>query len=381
MAGARRTSTAFSPVKSPPSKQSSPRHPPTPAATLRPDLALRALAATSIAVALCTAAPAARAQPVAQVTTPVPPRTAPQQRLVEVRLSLSRAAADALGETRVRRLLEIELDDTGSLASSPGGPLSDQVAHVWVDLPSPSQVVIEARMAERPVSRRFIATSDLNPDVAARLVAIAASELVRAQARPLRPRRPPAPRVPSREELDRAARRAPALVWSAAPSFALLPATGGALWGAGASLGFGALGASERIFARWLAGPTDTSTLRWFEVGLALDYRVPLHRSVRLVLGGDASLAFLRLPDARATGGVMGAREALSGRAGGALGLEVRAFGSAWASLRLSPGAVLRSTSLEDATGRRGAVEGFWLGVDLGLHIEHLIPTSAPTNR
>jgi hypothetical protein len=281
----------------------------------------------------------------------------------------------------VRRLLEIELDDTGSLAPLPGGPLGDHVAYVWIDLPSPSQVVIEARLAERPVSRRFLVTGGLNPDVAARLVAIAASELVRAQARPLRPRRPPAPRVPSREELDRAAQRAPAVVWSAAPGFAFLPSSGGALWGAGASLGFRALGASERAFARWLAGPTDAGALRWLEVGLALDYRAALHRSVRLVLGADASLAFVRLADGRAMNGVAGARDALSGRAGGLLGLEVRAFGPAWASLQLSPGALLRSTAFEDASGRRGALEGFWLGIDLGLHIEHLLPSIVPTNR
>ena len=328
---------------------------------------------------MTTVAPLAHAE---APPAPAPPRAAPApQRLVEVRLAISRAAADALGETRVRRLLEIELDDTGSLAPSSGGPLGDQVAHVWIDLPSPSQVLIEARLAERPVSRRFITTSGLNADVAARLAAIAASELVRAQARPLRPRRPPAPRVPSPEELDLAARRAPAIVWSAAPSFAFLPSSGGTLWGAGASLGFRALGASERAFARWLAGPTDTGTLRWLEIGLALDYRVPLHRSARLVLGADASLAFLRLPDARATGGVMDARDALSGRAGGLLGFEIRAFGPAWASLQLSPGAILRSTAFEDASGRRGAVEGFWLGVDLGLHIEHPLRTSVPTNR
>jgi hypothetical protein len=281
----------------------------------------------------------------------------------------------------VRRLLELELDDTGSLAPSSGGPLGDQVAHVWIDLPSPSQVLIEARLAERPVSRRFITTSGLNADVAARLAAIAASELVRTQARPLRPRRPPAPRVPSPEELDRAARRTPAIVWSAAPGVAFLPSSSGTLWGAGASLGFRALGASERAFARWLAGPTDAGPLRWLEVGIALDYRFPVHRSARLVFGADASLAFLRLADVRSAGGVMGARDALSGRAGGLLGIEVRAFGPAWASLQLSPGALLRSTAFEDASGRRGAIEGFWLGVDLGLHIEHPIPRAVPTNR
>ncbi|MRG92496.1 hypothetical protein GF068_11235 [Polyangium spumosum] len=297
-----------------------------------------------------------------------------------MRLSLSRAAAEILAEPRVRRLLEIELDDKGSLAPSAGGPLGDHVAHVWIDLPSPSEVLIEARLAERPITRRYLLIRGLNPDVAARLVAIAANELVRAQARPLRPRRPPAPRSPSPEELELVARRAPAIVWSAAPSFALLPGSSGALWGAGASLGFRGAGVSERATARWLTGPTSAGATRWFEVGLAVDYRLWLDPSVRLALGADAALAFLHLGDVRATDGVLGARDVMSGRAGGLLGVDVRAFGPAWLGLHLSPGALLRPARFETTGGLGGAVEGLWLGLDLSLQIEHPLGRSVPTN-
>ena len=320
----------------------------------------------------------AATSPAATTTAATTTSTAPRR--VEVRLSLSRAAAEALAESRVRRLLEIELDDTGTLAPGAGGPLGDDIAHVWIDLPSPSEVLIEARLAERAATRRFLTIGGLNPDVAARLVAIAASELVRAQARPLRPRRPPAPRTPSPKELELAARRAPAIVWSAAPSFAFLPASAGTLWGAGASVGFRGAGVSERATARWLTGPTSAGATRWFEVGLAVDYRVWLGPSVRLALGADAALAFVHLGDARATDGVLGARDAWSGRAGGLLGVDVRAFGPAWLGLHLSPGAILRPTRFETPAGLGGAVEGLWLGVDLSLQIEHPLARSVTTN-
>ncbi|MDI1450604.1 hypothetical protein [Polyangium sp. 6x1] len=330
---------------------------------------------------------AARAEgPVPASSAPAssPPAAAPTPaapRRVEVRLSLSRAAAEALGgEPRVRRLLEIELDDTGTLAPGPSGPLGDDVAHVWIDLPSPSEVLIEARLAERAIARRFILIGGLNPDVAARLVAIAANELVRAQARPIRPRKAPAPRAPTPKELELAARRAPAIVWSAAPSFVFLPGSSGTLWGAGASLGFRGASVSERATARWLTGPTSAGATRWFEVGLAVDYRVYLGSSVRLALGADAALGFLHLNDARAIDGVPGARDAWSGRAGGLLGVDVRAFGPAWLGLHLSPGAILRAARFETAGGLGGAVEGLWLGVDLALQLDHPLAGSASTN-
>jgi hypothetical protein len=187
--------------------------------------------------------------------------------------------------------------------------------------------------------------------------------------------------VPSAAEREQERRRAPAITWSAGPSFALLPGAGGTLGGTYASLGFRAFGASERAFGRWLTGSSGGNMLRWCEAGLAVDYRVWLHPSVRLSFGADASLAFLRFSNAFTADGSSGARDALTGRAAGLLGLEVRAFGQTWASLTLSPGALLRGTPYEDATGRRGAVEGLWLGIDLGLYIERPIPGSISTNR
>jgi len=203
---------------------------------------------------------------------------------------------------------------------------------------------------------------------------------VRAQAPPSRPRRQPAPRAPTAAEIELAKRRAPAIVWSAAPSFALLPAASGMLWGAGVSLGFRGAGASERAFAQWMTGSTDAGATRWLEVGLAADYRVWLGPSVRLALGADAALAFLHLSEARSIDAITGERDTWSGRAGALFGVEVRAFGPTWLGLHVHPGAILRPAPFVDASGRGGAIEGFWLGVDLSLQIEHPLPSAAPSS-
>lgn len=302
-------------------------------------------------------------------------------RRVEVRLSMSRAAADTLSEARIRRLFELELDDVGTLAPGTGGPLGDLVAHVWLDVLSPPQVLIEVRFAERAVTRRFIAIEGLSADVSARLVAIAANELVRAQSRPIRPRKEPKPPSPTAKEIELASRRAPAIVWSVGPQFAVLPPAAGMLWGPNVSLGLRTMGASQHLFARWLMGTTAADSTRWLEVGLAADYRVWLGKSVRLAFGADAAFAFSRLGDVRAVDGIMGMRDAWSGRAGGVLGIDMRAFRSGWIGFHVDPGVVLRPVPYEDAAGKRGMIEGFWFGFGATLQIEHLLPGFVPTTQ
>lgn len=337
----------------------------------------RHLACSCIALALVVlAAPAAAEEP---ATTAPKPKTHAASRRIEVRLSMSRAAADALGEVRIRRLFELELDDVGTLAPGAGGPLGDSVAHVWLDVLSPPQVLIEVRFAERAVTRRFIAIEGLSADVSARLVAIAANELVRAQARPLRPRKEPKPRPPTAQEIELAKRRAPAVVWSVGPSIAALPSSSGFLWGPSVSLGMRAMGASEHLFARWLTGTTSADSTRWLEVGLAADYRVWLGKSARLSFGADAAFAFLRLGDVRATDGISGMRDTWSGRAGATLGIDVRAFRIGWVGFHASPGVILRPVTFEQASGQRGELTGFWLGFGVTLQLEHLLPGFVPT--
>lgn len=287
---------------------------------------------------------------------------------------MSPAAAESLSEPQLRSLLEIELDESALLAPGTSGPLGDHVAYIWIDLPNPSSVTIEVRVGERPVARRDISVAGLASDVAARIVAITASEMVRTQMRPVRVRRAPPPRRPTREDIERASRPQDALTFSGGAASAFLPAADGLIAGPSMSIYLRRLGVSERLFASWLTGPTGAGALRWFEAGLGADYRVWLSGSWRVSLGAAASLSLLHLADVRSLGGVAGEQDTWSARATGEVGLEARLHGPLWLGLTLEPGAVLRPVRYESIGGEQGSLEGAWLGASLGLTIEWLSP-------
>ncbi|MCC6551818.1 MAG: hypothetical protein IT372_02195 [Polyangiaceae bacterium] len=268
-------------------------------------------------------------------------------------------------------MLDIELPDSARLASRPSGPLGDQVAYVWIDRPTPARLEIQVRLDARPVVRRQIAISGLTSDVATRLVAIAASEIVRDEIRRTRaPRRPPAPRRPSPEELEIASRDLDALSLSAGPYAAVISGEPSLVAGPGIAVAVQRLRVTESLFARWLAGPLRGGAVRWLEAGASVDYRVWASPSWRFSLGAAASIASLHLPDAAAADGLAGEHDTWSARAGGAFGVEVRAGGPLWIGLALEPGAVLRPARYEDASGAAGAVEGAWIGLGLSLTVE-----------
>jgi hypothetical protein len=284
---------------------------------------------------------------------------------------MSVAASEQLGSIRVRRLLDIELEDSAALAPGVTGPLGDQVAHVWIDLPDPSRVVVQVRMGDRPVARREVPIGGLTFDVAARLVAISVSEMVRAQARPrAAPKRPAPPKGPTPEEIEISARSAPAVTLGSAFGVAALPGSDGLLVGPSIALGFRSFGASERVFCRWLGGSADPGTMRWFEVGLAADYRIWLGPSWRLALGASASLSWLHFAQVRATDEILGEQDSWSARAGAALALEARIARTAWVALGAEPGVILRAAPYEAEDGARDSLGGAWIGADLSLHFE-----------
>jgi len=324
-------------------------------------------AAIVLAIGLSGASAGAQAAPNGGGVTPA----AAAPRLVEVRLAMSGVASQKLVEPRVRRLLEIELEDNAILAPGASGPLGDHVAYVWIDLPTPSSVLMEVRIGERPVSRRELQIAGLTFDVAARFVAIAASEMVREQMRPVRPpRKPPPPKGPSPAELERAARDAPAIFYTGSGSFAVLPAQAAFLAGPSLSLGYRNRRASEGVFGRLLAGTADGGPLRWLEVGLTGDYRLWLDPGWRLTAGVAAALSSVRVTDVRAVDGIAGERDTWSARAGLVLGAEVRVLPAGWLGLSLEPGAILRPARYMDHAGADGAVEGAWLGATLTLQLE-----------
>jgi hypothetical protein len=293
---------------------------------------------------------------------------------VEIRLTLSTFALRTLPEARVRRLVEIETEDVAVLAPGPSGPLGDHVAYVWVDQPTISKVVVEVRVGDHAVERREIAVRGLASDVAARLVAIAISEMVRAgmAPRPAPPPPPAGPKKPTADEIERAARRAPAVLFTPEVALAGLPAARGIVAGAGLTLGFRSFGASEHLFGRWLTGKAGGSDVRWLELGLGADYRFWLGRSFRIGLGGQAAFASVHLADALSIAGEAGQRESWSARAGGLLSLEAKVAPSVWLGLDLTPGAILRPVRFTDATSKAGVVEGAWLGAALAVRFERI---------
>jgi hypothetical protein len=327
--------------------------------------------------ALAQARPAASAPAPAPVVTPAPsPTPAPtsaQPTGVEVRLSLSKAAADAFSERRFRNKLAIELQSIGTLASGTGGPIGDDVALVWVDVPRAGQALIHVRAGPSPVARRAIDLGGLASDVAGRVVAIAIVEMLlspgasRASARP---RRLPPPRAPTPEQLEAALRAQPALVWTGGAAGAWLPGAGALLAGASAGLALRAEQASEQLTARWLGGRGDAGTLGWLEVGVGLDYRIWVANGTRLALGAAAAASAVHLGGARAVDGIAGQHDSWSARAGARLGLEARLGPSAWLGLTLEPGAILRPVPYETPAAGAATVSGPFLGVALELAIE-----------
>jgi len=295
-----------------------------------------------------------------------------------VRAGLSVPAAESLSDQHVRRLLELELGEKAVLAPGTSGPLGDHVAYVWIDLPSPSKVAIEVRVADKPVMRRELGIAGLAWDVAARIVAITTSEMVRAQMRPPRVvRRPPAPKGPTPEELEIASRARDALVFSAAGmAGSLVPPSRAFLAGPSVDISLRRLGVGGHLSGAWLAGPAAFGALRWLEVGLGADRRLWLSGSWRLSLGAAASMAFLHLNGVRSVDGVPGSADTWSARAGFEGGIEARLHGPLWLGLQLEPGVMLRPVRYEDASGAPETLEGAFLGASLSLSVEWIAPAA-----
>lgn len=272
----------------------------------------------------------------------------------------------------MRRLVEIETESFAVLAPGGTGPLGDQVGYVWVDQPSAAKVIVESRVGDHAVERREIAVRGLAGDVAARLVAIAVSEMLHAGMVPRPPPLPPPPRPPRRTpmELERATRAAPALMVTPSGVVTSLPAVAGVLGGPSLAASFRRFGVSESIFGRWLSGAGRGSGLRWLEIGLAAEYRVWLDPSWRLALGGSGAFSSVHLADATAVESQPGQRESWSSRAGGLLAIEARLAAPMWLTLGAEPGAILRPVHFVGTAGAPGVVEGAWLGFALGLHFE-----------
>ena len=305
---------------------------------------------------------------------------------IAVRAALSAKAAEGLKGQPVLRLLDIELDEHTPLAPQPTGPLGGEIIWVWIDMPTPRAVSIEVRRMDRPLARRTLPVEGLSPDVAARVVAIAASEMVRAQARPLRTKEAPKP-APEPANTDEAAEQAFAgVTLSAALTTLVLPgSTPPLLYGPELALTHRQGPVGEQLYGRWLANPGSEHEARWFEIGAGADLRLALpDNDWRVHFGARAGAVMARLPGATELDGVPGDLHAWTARAGGLLGVERRLTGPSWIELGVEPGAVLHTIEASDPSDRGGSgwsIGGFALDVSVAVNADAAFGSAAPPPR
>lgn len=292
---------------------------------------------------------------------------------------MSGRASEQLQGRRVLRLLEIELDEGTPLGRRSNGPLGGEVIRVWIDAPSPNSVLIEVRRTDRPVTRRKISISRFEPDIAARVVAIAASEMIHTQARPPRPKRlPETPPGPTEEGRDAAFRTAYGAT-SAMTALWMPTASPNLVLGPELALTHRRGPTGQQLYARWLVNGYDEHRLRWFEVGAAVDLRLPLPEPTwRVRVGAKAGAVALGIPQAAALGGTPAEPYDWSARAGGTIGIAARLPDAGWLELALEPGALLRSTTVTDRHGDSWSIGGFSLAGSLAWNVE--VPRSPTRN-
>lgn len=276
-----------------------------------------------------------------------------------VRVGLSQAAADKMLETRLRRLLELELPRAVTLAASPIGPLDENALRVWVDLAGPTLVLVQVQAPGRRVELRRVDVAGLSWDVAARFVALAASESVRSQLAPVVRKRP---RQPSASEILAAEAARSTIQTSASFVGGWLEPAGTALLGSRLELAFHGAALGQQLSLTALGG---TNGGHWLELGAGASHRHWLSRSLRVELGGGLGLATtdgLRGTSAPSEAGVWA-------RATARAGLEARLDGPSWAALRVEPGVVF-DAQREEA--------GVWLGGSLAILLDAPVTAAVP---
>jgi hypothetical protein len=246
----------------------------------------------------------------------------------------------------------------------PTGPLGEDVIRVWIDAPSARRAVIEVRRIDRSLARRALRIADFPADVAARLVAIATSEMVRVQARATLRR--PAPRSEPDDGSgsdDDAAFRV-----DGGGMVLLLPSSEPlVLAGPEIALEHQRSITAQVLYARWLIGEGEGQRARWLEIGAAFDVRLPLSERWRARLALKAGGVAVSLPLAATIDELPTSGTDWTVRAGGLLGVEVELAPEAWLGLSVEPGASLRNLRVVDRSGLEHELGGFALGLGLGI--------------
>lgn len=255
------------------------------------------LAVLSLLAALVGPATAS-AEPRTAASTPVPaaPGSGTQLKGLEptahARIALSRSADGRLAELRLRRLLAIEFGRRVQLDRESNGPLQDDLVQIWVDLVE-EKVVLHVRRMGRSLALRTLDIAGYPPDLAARLVAIEASEMVRVQVNALRPEpctgcRPQSKKAPS--EL--------AALTALGSAFLRVTPTADAPLLAGPRLEVGHQHAAFRqsVYGEWLIADDGATATRWLALGIGIDGRLPvgsLPTPWRFAFGARAGLVSL----------------------------------------------------------------------------------------
>ncbi len=273
-----------------------------------------------LAAALSVGAPA-RAQPAAAEEDPAP---------AVVRIALSKRASGAMSEVRVRRLVELQLGPEVTVAPEPLGPLDENAVRVFIDLPEPSVALIQTVAPKRRLASRRVDVAGLPWDAATRFVAIAASQTISLQLRPVPKKKP---RAPTPEEIAARLQGTPSFELGGALAAAWLPGDAASLFGSRLRASFHDRYVSESLS---VSGLGATHGDAWLDVSLGIAHRTFWLPSVRTHVGAGLGVAAVFAAPPGPGGGPKDADPWL--RAHASLGTGLRLVDAAWLSVDVEPG-------------------------------------------
>ena len=285
---------------------------------------------------------------------------------ISVRVGVSPEAAERLHELRLRRLLRIELSGIAPLEPGAAGPLPEGLIQMWIDVPNPERALIEVRRTGRPLARRAIDIGNFRNDVAARFVAITASEMVWVQATAVVE---PEPSKPSGDTGTGAASDGgmAAFALSSAAGLLLLPASSpGAVWGSELSLQHRRGITSQVLYGRWFINDSGHRA-RWLELGGGIGVHLPIpSEDWRVALAARAGAVALSLPNAAVIEGAT-TQDTWTARAGAEVSVAYHVAPHAWLTLAVEPGSLLRHVAVSNERGETSDLGGFAMGLSLGV--------------
>lgn len=287
----------------------------------------------------------------------------------EVRLTMSEAAGALLSSRRFRQYLSIELEEAGHVGVQAAGPLSEHVAVVWIDLPQPDRVLIQARLGGAPVvSRTLRLRSGLRSDVTLRAVAIATAELVRSRGvqAPVKKRKKAS--MARRLERQRAERNAPAALFSVGMHGGWLPASRAFVAGSSVEVSFRLAQMRQYLTGSWMAGPSSLGPMRWADVGIGAQRALWFTDDWRMDAGLGVHWASVWTRDG--VWNADGDRSTWTARATAQLKFENKVAQPLWLGFGIEPGVVLRSVEATGFDGSTGGVKGFFGVASVTLQYE-----------